>query len=251
MRAVEADRAASRKSAKAKQSPLEPTHALLMTGPAGLSDRMAKALGQAVRSGRVGWIATDEAFLGSDCGKKLADRLGLLAENLPPVWKPGEILWESRRQPRVKTLWAAPASLGCLNGLVSGSLEGGARALYGALARSWEVVLVGHPHRAEGMPQLKPAHPLAVQERELLAKAGQLGCAHVSLDDLEKRIEALALVANDAAKRFAGPSFLTVHDVEDLAREGVKELIVDAKSRITPLAEDRAVELGLRVVRPS
>jgi hypothetical protein len=251
MRAVEEERQAKRAAAQTKQNRLEPTLAILMTGPAGLSDRMAKAIGQAIRAGHVGWLAADEFFLKSACGQGLANRLGLLPDNMPPVWRPEEIAWESRKASKVKTLWAMPISLSSLAGFTSGTLLHGGRALYGAIARNWSVSLVGHPHRAEGMPALRPGDALAAQERELLAQATRFGCDHRTLEDIEKAIEALALEAKMAASRPVGPVFLTVQDVEEMAREGAKHLLLDVKTRITPLAEDRARELGLSIVRPS
>jgi hypothetical protein len=251
MRAVEEERQAKAQAAQAKKNRLEPTLAVLMTGPAGLSDRMAKAVGDAIRSGHVGWLAADDLFLASECGKNLAGRVGVMPDNLPPLWKPEEISWDSRRTPRVKTLWAMPISLSSLAGLTSGSLAHGGRALYSAVARGWSVSLVGHPHLAEGMPRLKPGDALAAQERELLAAAVRLGCDHRGLDEIGKAIALLAIEAKQAAQRPAGPQFFTVQDIEDMAREGAKLLVLDERARITPLAEDRAVELGMRVVRPS
>jgi hypothetical protein len=227
------------------------TVAMLACGRAGWADAHARAAARVARSGRCAFLSMEAPFAASECGAKVAARLSLPASDLPPRYAPAEIPWGSRSLSKVRTLLVIPVSLSALAALTQGLVaDGGASVLYQAIGRGWRVLLAGVPHRSEGLPALKPGDSLAAQEREIVAAAIRLGCEQLSSQQWDDELARLETDAPSLRGELAGRgriAFWTAADIDAAKARGESHLTIDAATRITPSAADRAAELGIRV----
>lgn len=89
-------------------------------------------------------------------------------------------------------------------------------------------------------------NPVVSQAEGLKRQLAQTGFSLVSSTDVSRYLKELTLTANHGLDK---GGLLTEVDVENLARNGHKELRLHSKTIVTPLAESRISELGLHIVR--
>ena len=94
---------------------------------------------------------------------------------------------------------------------------------------------------------LSKQNTVAQEAAALKRQLRQMGFTLIPGHDLAKYLKELTLSSSHGAQEEGG--LLTEQDVEDLVRAGQKELRLHPKTLVTPLAQSKAAELGLRLVR--
>lgn len=95
---------------------------------------------------------------------------------------------------------------------------------------------------------LAAQNQVAQEAHRIKRQLQQMGYQLLAAKDLAGRLKDMTRSFNHGLQDTRG--LLTEQDVEDLVRAGHREVRLHARTLVTPLAESRATELGLSLLRP-
>jgi len=219
---------------------------LLATGISGWPETLAGGVESAMKAGMISWIAGDGAFQRAPCWVNWRHRFAVPPDREPHIVPLDPLPMDALKA--AKGILVVPASLSTLTAVIHGAWSGPARVIVDALALGLPVTAVGTPHRAEGWAALSPGHPLWAHERDVLTQAQRLGIRWIGASEWASSVTAASSMPKDGNRKAL---FFTVADIEDLAKSGKKDLLLQAGDRVTPAARDRAGELRIQLIEPS